>query len=196
MASIIRLCHWVMWLDGGRIVRTGTPSEVIAEYMATVAAAEPEVHVSQTDRPAFFRAMRVCNVHGETVQRVLFSQPIVIELVYEIREPLRGCVAALRVRNRESLTVFCSTERDSSGGDGSQREPGIYRSRCYIPPGWLMPGPYFVTVSLIREGIGFLDRHENVMRFDVLPDDSPTLDGRDGVVAPVLRWEVEQEVPA
>jgi len=61
-----------------------------------------------------------------------------------------------------------------------------------IPGGVLRPGSYFLTFGLYVENAEIIDRHENALTFEITPDESPLSDGRDGIITPILRWEVKR----
>jgi lipopolysaccharide transport system ATP-binding protein len=190
--AVTRLCQSAVWLEGGRVVRTGDAGKVVTDYLARVFARDAawESTAEPGGRPASIRSVRVVGSGGAERGVVEFSEPFVLELVYELSEPLLGCTAAIRVVNADGVVIFESSERDSTDWETRRRSPGLYRSGCTVPGGLLRAGRYSMSAYLLRENVEFFDERHNVISLEVTPQGSPAWDGRPGILAPLLSWDV------
>jgi hypothetical protein len=90
------------------------------------------------------------------------------------------------------VIIFTSTDVDDEGRHGRKRDPGVYVSRCEIPPRLLKRGMHFVTVmsdiSMVRVNFHL----ENVVKFSVDVVEGMFEDNRQGVLSPAFSWDVEK----
>jgi lipopolysaccharide transport system ATP-binding protein len=189
--AVTRLCQTAIWIDAGRVVRTGDAGKIVTEYLAQVFARDAAWESARAaGGPASIRSVRVLGRGGVDSGVIEFAEPFAVELRYEVSEPLLGCTAAVEVLNADGVVIFTSSERDSTDWEARRREPGLYRSACRIPGGLLRSGRYSVSAYVLRENVEFFDQQHNVVSFEVTPQGSPAWDGRAGVLAPVLPWDV------
>jgi hypothetical protein len=84
-----------------------------------------------------------------------------------------------------------SSERDSTNLENEFREVGRYRTVCNIPGKLLRNGLYYLNIGAYIENREVLDQQQNVLAFDVSTVGCPAMDGRLGVISPILHWDVE-----
>ncbi|MGH8106561.1 MAG: hypothetical protein ACREO2_09590, partial [Arenimonas sp.] len=99
---------------------------------------------------------------------------------------MRGRIA-LQIRDQNETPILSSASTDAFSILNDKFELGEHVSVCSVPGNLLMPGNYFVTISL-PIGNGDLIK-ENVCAFRIDASDSlASKDGRAGVIAPRLDW--------
>jgi len=191
MDAIARLCDWAIWLDGGHIEKFGSVDVVISDYLlrGTVACA-------QWERPADdrcsgeiqIRSVRLVSDDGQLLHAVGFENICHVEIEYVIPNQVTGCELSVRIKNSRGITVLESYDSDNSNWHSGNRGPGRYRSICRIPARLLAPGDYFISVGSGLYNLVSLDQHQDVLRFTVLATGSLPLEGREGIIVPLLEW--------
>jgi hypothetical protein len=90
--------------------------------------------------------------------------------------------------------IFTTSDADEAGVSAAPKEPGKYRARFEIPGGLLAPGSYTVLVAGHLPQRHIYDVVEQAVAFEISEQGSLTsLDGRKGVVTPLLKWETRKE---
>ncbi len=192
MGMIAELCGPAVWLDGGRIRATGKAAGVIARYQHTNAGAQPvwTRPVDASKPRVSLQVAQLRSVGGAPIQVVDFAQPFQIEILYDVYEPVQGCTVSFRICNAEALTIMVSSERDSTSFDTDRRQVGHYTAVCTMPGGMLRHGAYYLSIGAYIENRETIDQQQNVLAFEVSPIDCPAMDGRAGVLSPILPWSV------
>jgi len=193
MAAIADLCQTAMWIDGGRLRAFDAANKVVAEYLRTYATGQPSWQRPKSapvNPKATLLSARVLSKDGLPASIIEFAETFSIEINYSVLRPIMGCTVAYRLRNGEGTTIMVSSERDSTELESQVREIGTYHAACRIPGGLLRQGPYFLTVGVYIEGSEMIERFENILSFEISAVDCPAADGRAGVIAPVLEWNV------
>jgi hypothetical protein len=195
MAAIARLCEKVIWLNEGKIIAQGLATDIISRYLSSQSSANARWECSEhgllNSARGRILSATVGTLDENNIHLIDFSATFAIELVYQILQPMRF-TAGFRLRNEAGLTIFVSSEGDTTDWGFRTREPGIYNSRVVIPGGMLSPGSYFLTFGLYVENVQVIDRHEDALSFEISASGSPVSDGRDGVITPILTWEVRR----
>jgi lipopolysaccharide transport system ATP-binding protein len=193
LGTIIDLCQSVAWLHEGRVSMLGKPQEIVTRYVEHGIKSKPQwLRPKNSLRPrGSLLSVRLLSGNGTELDIVPFEESFQFEIFYEVSKPLKGCTAGLRLRNAQNTTVLVSSERDSTSIEMQVRRPGRYRALCKFPGGLLQVGIYYLTVGLYIEGLEIIDRYENLLAFEISPSNSSLTDGRDGVIAPMLSWQVE-----
>jgi lipopolysaccharide transport system ATP-binding protein len=197
MGAITRLCQRAIWLDGGKVVMDGVSNEVVNGYNAQFLTVRPQWKRPQAARPEDeFAFLSVAVRNQEQEQSGIFNgdEPISITVHYLVRRELAGCQIGARVHNSEGLVVFTTSDADGSGTSALPREPGDYESSLDLPPNLLVPGAYYVTLGAHLPNRSVYDVIEQAVVFEVSNAGSlRSLDGRFGVVAPLIPWNTSKQ---
>jgi lipopolysaccharide transport system ATP-binding protein len=193
MAAITGFCGSAIWVNEGKIEARGKSTDIVSRYLSSLSTGnsrwERPQSVSQNSRARILSAeVRASN--AKAINQIDFPDTFAIELVYQILKPMR-CTAGFRLKNDTGIDILCSCEADTTDWGIEVREPGIYHARAIVPGGLLRPGSYLLTFGLFIENIETIDRYENALTFEITSIDSLS-DGRDGVLTPFLKWEVER----
>jgi lipopolysaccharide transport system ATP-binding protein len=195
MGAIARLCARSLWLDGGRIVLDESSSKAINCYQSQHLKASAEWR-RNSDKPVKEFAFLAISVHtGQGEFCTLFNgdEPILVEIQYAVYRSLSGCQIGVRVYTSEGVVVFTTTDADSLGVSALPKEIGQYQARFTIPGRFLAPGVYYVLVASHLPGRNSYEIIEQAVTFEVSPSFSlSSLDGRLGVVAPLLTWNTKE----
>lgn len=199
MGSIARLCGRSFWLDVGKVVLDGPSPEVVRHYQSHYVATNAQWYRRGSAKQATnfaFLTIDVRNTKGKP--SVLFEgdEPILIEIRYVVYHPLSSCQIGTRLYNSDGIVVFTTTDADNSDVTSSPKETGQYQTCFTIPGNYLAPGTYSLLVAGHFPRREIYEVIEQAVTFEVAPSKSlASLDGRLGVVAPLLRWNTIRENP-
>ena len=198
--ALSRMCEQVFLLEAGRIVQSGSPHEVLPQYLATahsISATETwdDLDTAPGDDVVRLRNVRVRGENGATTGTQDIRSPVGIEVVYDVLQPGHVLIPNYHFFNDEGLQLFVVQDVFSEWRR-SPRPTGRYTSTAWLPGNFLAEGRVTVDVAVSshvpstqihvmkRHAVGFqvIDSHEgNSARGDFtgqLP----------GVVRPVANW--------
>ena len=196
LGAITRLCSRVLWLDGGRVRMDGAATAVVGAYQL-----EGFAHRAQWNRPASldatgdfcFAEVAVQSSNGVYTSLFNSDEPVSIAMEYEVHRCLSGCQVGIRVLNAEGVVIFTSGDADYLGMSASPKDPGRYRTAVQIPAGFLAPGSYSVLVAAHLPERSVYEVIESAVAFEIAaPGSLAALDGRLGVVTPLLPWDTSR----
>jgi len=196
MAAITQLCGRALWLKGGEIKLSGSPSDVVTSYLtagSTAAGAWTNPALASSGATDFrFISASILSNDNEPAAVVDFDKGFRAEIGYELYRAIKGLHVIYQVLNSRGEFIWSTFDTDRNGySDQSLREPGRYVSSCQVPGFLLRPGRYTLSI-----GAGTAERrlaaYENVMSFDVSSVGFHFNENRQGVITPLLEWKVER----
>lgn len=211
MAAVTRLCSRTILLEEGAIAADGETREVISKYLNAdreesggVEWKSPEK--APGDEVARLKRMRMVDRGGNS--RTLFSmrEPVYIEVEYWLLQGQERVVPMIQVVNENGISVFVSAANHDPAYRDPERCPGVYRSRCEIPPDLMAEGAFSVDVWIrVLYPRRIFVRESNLLTFRV--QDTGVGDSSrgefqgnwGGTIAPLLRWSTDffaKEPPA
>jgi lipopolysaccharide transport system ATP-binding protein len=200
MPAVKSLCTRVVHLSQGTIVDDGPPQAVVATYLAAAQetlSAERRWDVAERPGSSQFRlcSLRVLDPRGEVTGVYSSSEPIVIEMEFELESLHSALVVGFDLINHDGVVVFKSLHNDRHPRDWPPVKAGHNRIRCEIPAGLLNGGTYSVAPKVGLHSIAYFLNGEAEVSFDVLLDHSESpfwnaasRDKFTGVIAPCLAW--------
>ena len=122
MAAIAKLCQRVALLDQGKLRALGTPHEVIAEYLRTVANDQRAVvTLAPNDliEPLKRLALTTFDAKGEINGSLILGERWSIRVKFEISAALEHCIVAVGLRTLDSipLVTIWSRATDLQAGE-------------------------------------------------------------------------------
>jgi len=197
MGAITRLCERSICLDEGQIIIDGKSNQVVDHYqfrhIKPCAEWNRADSVGKGDGVAFLRVI-LSNSEGCPTSLFDGDEPVHMEIHYIVRRPLSGCQIGTRISTSEGLVVFTTTDADNSGVSALPKEPGFYRTCFAIQGGFLAPGKYHLLVGAHLPYRNVYEVIEQAVVFEVTPSKSlVSLDGRLGIVTPLINWETYKE---
>jgi lipopolysaccharide transport system ATP-binding protein len=187
MQLIQKLCPTAILLDKGGVIAAGSVADVQPKYLAAGAGGASAWSPDRRDGEAFqYERVEIVPPAGYSANALPADQPFEIEFRFGLTAAVSGRLA-LKVRNQFGVVVFTSCDTDSEPFMSRRWQRGEYVERCTIPPGLLVPGQYWLTIS---RPLGEADEIlEDICCFVVDRMGSLTeRDNREGVIAPALHW--------
>jgi lipopolysaccharide transport system ATP-binding protein len=147
MQAVARLCQRVIWLDKGRVVRDGNPSDVVAEYQAASLASGTKFHKGDAEKgrhanvQAEILSVRLLNAEGEVVGAARLTEDAFIRIRMKARKAdvaLRGIVDV----ETKGTFLFRSIQEEQIVSEGRSIVDLIVR----LPANLLAPTTYTIGV--------------------------------------------------
>lgn len=185
---IAQVCHRVLWLDKGAVVQSGKADAVLSSYLSSNRQNAPQwSQPSDLSKEFIFHRVSIIASEGNTPDSIAASQPFNIAFQYEVLvEGLRGRIA-IQIRNQHDMSILTSSNTDAGTALRMPMLPGVHSEYCQIPGNLLVPGIYYLTISMPASNSDFV--FENVCSFQIQDADSlVSRDGRNGFIAPLLKW--------
>ncbi len=183
-AAVRTLCTRAILLDHGRLIRQGSPDDVLDYYNALIAHTEEMREIVQTGGTtrSGSGAARIlsASIAGKDGPRTMFisGEPATIEVVLELKQPLEDLTLGMLIRDRLGNEVF-GTNSFNLGIPlhPLTGAPGERRVSFAIPELNLGPGSYNLTLALhasFNHTAGNYDWWDGALVFEVVcPVDRP-----------------------
>jgi lipopolysaccharide transport system ATP-binding protein len=173
MPAIKTLCHRALLLDHGQVKFAGDAASVVQFYLQgheqrstrTWAVAERPGNESLR-----LNSVRVLNANGDVVSQVNISEPLTVEIDYEIVKAGSAVAFSLILIDADGYGLFGSLNNTEQAYYGRSLNTGVYRSQCTINGDLLNAGHY--NFSLVGFGANWTDpfRVDHVVSFEGLDD--------------------------
>jgi lipopolysaccharide transport system ATP-binding protein len=202
MSAVIRLTEEALVLDKGKMVYRGPTPEAVEFYMSSGFAQSSE-RVWQADEiPAVAHpfkplALRVRDPRGHVSDTVISSEPLTIEMEYELDKPIQGLRVGVYMLTIRGEFVFTSFDTDSPEeyNKYATRPAGKYVSRCQVPADFFNEGQYVLGVNASSYRVKRYFQDEHALSFTVEGTGAPGKqwpEVRLGPIRPRLNWQIEK----
>jgi lipopolysaccharide transport system ATP-binding protein len=194
--AVAKLTNRAVCLRHGRRLALGSTSEVIKLYLETNGPlisnwVRPAAQLNNSD--VEFTAVRCRECSGNNSARFWAGEPFILEFDFKVRQELDAQIAFRLNSSVDASTVLTSALSDRDELKATRLKPGEYRGQCFVPKHLLVPGKYHLLVAANRPNGSPFDLVNSVLEFEISSVGSLTaIDGRWGVVAPSLNWELAQ----
>jgi lipopolysaccharide transport system ATP-binding protein len=200
MGAIRSLCEEAILFEGGQLVMTGEPGEVISRYLSASAPKDSEVEGQivwdSKDAPSSddlrLRSIRMLNGSGVPQTTFESDKPLTVEVEYQVLQRMRGARFCLTLLTQEGEIAFSATDHMF------QQEtlvPGTYKTACHLPGGLLNRRQYVVTLQCDIPGERYVLPAAEYLNFTVsgIGNQASTFpESWPGVVCPRILWTVEE----
>jgi lipopolysaccharide transport system ATP-binding protein len=198
LGAVRRLCERAVLLDHGRLLATGPPSDVVAEYMSR-ALPEQSAGRSQIapDAPrlgtgeARLREVGLTSEDNEPLGALHLGQPFRITAVFDVWEPIEDIVVEFGISSLGGDRVATAQSSDREG-PMLRFAPGR-REISAAFDATMLPGEFTIDVGIHHRSGVTIDYVQDSLRFTALnaaehgSDHYPWTDVR-GFVRPPARW--------
>ncbi len=202
MQAVTRLCNRALLIDAGKVILSGPIAEVVPAYLNLGLThpgerSWPDGPHAPGNRVVRLRKVRVRGQAGETLDSVSVASLFGIEMEYEVAIADRVLFPSITIANEWGVNVLWSTDTRHEL-HGKPRAVGRYRATVWVPANFMAEGTFTVTAamtSLAPKQVHFSEA--GAVHFQVLDAlDGTTARGAytlhvDGVVRPLLDWDVE-----
>ena len=146
--QIRRLCHRVVWIDGGQVRMDGQTQQIVAAYESAMTSSE---RISGKREEGQFEGARFLNweiCESTEDPHVLNTVgPVTVKFTVDVRKPIRSGYHGIGLHNHDRQLIWgWATTEDL------RFEVGEHEFRYTFPMLPLRPGPYSWVVSLYQDG--------------------------------------------
>lgn len=192
LQAIMRLCTRAFLLDGGELVKSGAPSEVVSDYVESSSATKLtglEKEIAQG--PIRLKQITITQ-DGHDAQEFLDNgKPFEVRIKYDLLSPARDVLLGFDVLTSDGTVIFRTYDMLAVGM--GERQPGSYESVCEFPGKFFKMRSYHMHFLVgIHRMVGWLSKDKISMRlnFDGLKDWDVTFEG---FLLPRGEWSVNAE---
>ena len=190
LGSMRSMCDEVAWLDHGKLLAVGKPSDVVDEYQGAThedRAVDPESGTGSRWGSGELVVSRVELVHdGSATSHVPTGAETCIRMHYQASSPVEEPVLGIALHTLDGQQVTGPNTRDVGLSTGVVQGEGVVD--LHVPQLLLTPGTYELTVAVYDHSLTHaFDHREKLLRFDVVPG---TPSDRFGVVSLGGTWDV------
>jgi lipopolysaccharide transport system ATP-binding protein len=201
MAAAKSLCTRGLVLDAGQVVLTGDIQQAVDHYLgANIGGISERVWLDDKTAPgderARLRAARTLNGEGRAVEQVSLSEPMMLEVEYEVWDAELPLNISVTVHSHDGILVFVTTNVTDQDFYAKPHLPGRYRSRVTIPGHFFNEGRYAFTVVLTeraRKSVAVAHQAVAIDVVDLGENRGGYFGAWHGVVRPLLQWRTASE---
>jgi lipopolysaccharide transport system ATP-binding protein len=201
MSAVLRLTEESLVIEKGCLVLRAPTPEAVDYYLSRGFSHEGQHSWHPEDIPADAapfhpQSIRVLNPQNQVSDTVRSTEPITLEIEYDLTAPVSGLRVGLYLISTRGEYIFASFDTDDPGlfDRYSVRAAGHYVSRCTIPPDYLNEGRYVIGVNASSFRIKRFFQDEQALTFNVDAAGAPGMhwpEPRLGPVRPRLDWQIK-----
>jgi lipopolysaccharide transport system ATP-binding protein len=204
MQAINQLCDRAIWLEDGRLLEDGDPSEVVTQYLHSALGRGSRIAWTDDasapgDDLARLLGVRAIDEDGDAVDAVDARQAVGIEITYRVLREGPPLFGKIKVYDGQGNIVFNAMDIGPHSDMGS--EPGRYLTTAWIPGNLLNEGRASIEAGVYTLHAPKL--HPRAWKPDAVsftiydPGDGDSARGRftgqlRGAVRPLLDWTTER----
>ena len=201
MSAILRLTEETIVIEKGHLAMRAPTPQAVDYYLSAGFSQEGQRHWLPDEIPADaapFKpvAIRVKNPKGDVVDTLRSTEPVTIELEYELEQAITGLrvgIYLLSMRGEYIMTSF-DTDDPTEFDRLSTRKEGHYVSRCTLPADLLNEGRFMIAVNASTFRVKRYFQDEQALTFNIDAAGAPGMhwpEPRLGPIRPRLTWNIE-----
>lgn len=187
IGQIAALCNRGIYLEKGMVKYDGGVSEAIDLYL-NKSKTENGASVSFAEKPAeyFISQLKLENEQGQALNQFRHDEAYYFSVTLHCRKKINDVLLAFLVNDsvgKRIVTMQLSLSDKMGAGDSK-------KFRAKLPPHFLMPNDYLVTVAIHIPNVQLFDEHLNVVGFKIVDNGSEfyKYSGDLGYVFPKNEW--------
>ena len=200
MNAVQSLCQRAIWLDEGKVVKEGTASSVVSDYLVSGNARQLEevwddIATAPGNEIVRLHRIRVRPESEFSTEPLTCQTPFVIEIEYWNLTPGTRLHVALHLYTQQDIIAFTTGNGAQVVGHDAYTAAGLFRCTCYVPGELLNTGRHRFVVLVVKDHESVIYQHQSAVSFEILDQNAAEAGfyGREpGVVQPALKWTTEQ----
>ena len=146
MTQIRRLCERAIWVDGGKIIRSGPTEAVAAEYETAAISGGSGEDRRSTNAKARFVRWEIADARAAERHTLRTQGEVAVKFVIDVRQPIRSAHHGIALRNSDNQLIWGMTT------DHLELEAGEQELSYTFPSLPVRPGTYSWLVTLYENG--------------------------------------------
>jgi lipopolysaccharide transport system ATP-binding protein len=166
--SVQELCSKCVLLEQGQIKIVDGTKKVVDEYFNEITPiTKREVKLDKkAGADISFSKVSMTDEEGEVAYDIQYNEGFYINLDLNVFKEIRNVDVSVSINNSQNLIIFSSLS-DIKKGQLRNFLPGKYAFKVKFCGGFLMPGKYFVRISIHQPGTVNIDTREDVLGFTI-----------------------------
>jgi len=168
--AIEQLCSSTILLKNGKIIKAGPTKEIIGEYLENITPSEEseKILIPKTENNAFFSKISITNTENKTTNKIKQAEDFYINLELNVLKEIQNTDVSVSLKNSQGVIVNFSSLSDKSPEHLQSFTPGIHHLKVKFFGKFLMPGVYFIRISLHHPGTENIDTRDDILAFSIL----------------------------
>jgi lipopolysaccharide transport system ATP-binding protein len=198
MAAVRRLCQWAILLDNGTAVAEGTTDDIVTRHLTSLLSNQNPnaIWIDKWNPPEYRDSFGIDSVEtvlsdGTASSVFTMDQGIYVQVTYRVMQPFESVRFSMHLKTVDGIFVLSSTDADTLSSHGRPRLPGRFVTRCRIPGNLLAPRQYVINLGAYIRSNEIISGGESVVSFEVLETGGPIVGKMQGVISPLLEWQLE-----
>jgi len=194
MGAISQLCNKCILLNEGRIKLIGKTENVIKKYLTTSLQNNYEINEPKHKQfGAYFTKFFLSDSKEDIKNIFKLGEIIIVNSKIKVLSSGIHLISVIHVYNQEGKCLFASSNSHESSMNDKKFEDGLYTLQCIIPEYFFNVGRYYISFILITNNDKIIDRHEQILVFDMINDFTIGTEYKGewtGLVRPKLHWKL------
>jgi lipopolysaccharide transport system ATP-binding protein len=157
LRAVAELCERCIWIEGGRIVRSGSPQEVILAYISSTQTTKsegkipPELHREDSTGSICFRTIRILDKENRRTTALSFGERLRITAEFDVLRRVEEVRLVVGIEKLDGTRIAYLHHTDDPSTRPLDLMPGSYvvSMEVDVP---LMPGGYSVQLGARESG--------------------------------------------
>jgi lipopolysaccharide transport system ATP-binding protein len=150
MGAVKNLCTHALLMKDGTLRKDGSPSEIIDLYLSEGSAADRVLEWPVSERPTSteltVHSVKVLDEKDRLDSLLTSADDLKVEIEYTLKTSVKDLRVAIFLMTLDGTEVFSSSDYNFQI-PSRLREPGRYKSVCYIPGRLLNAGNYMTRID-------------------------------------------------
>ena len=174
MAAIKQLCNRSILLNQGGIEIDGTTSEVVNQYLThnSSTASEKVEFMPNPSLDLSFTSISIINQKNIATTTFSNNDEIYIAIEFTVFKDVKYGEISICLKNSLEVNVLFANLSDSYKKKLFDFKAGKYSIKVKIKDNFLFPDTYYITLIAHQPMLKDIDRHNDVIRFDIIDIDS------------------------
>jgi hypothetical protein len=146
MSQIRRLCERAIWVDGGKIVRSGPTESVAADYETAAISGDSSGDERSKNAKARFVRWEIADVRSAEPHTLRTLGEVTVKFMVDVRQPIRSAHHGITLRNSDNQLIW------GMATDHLELEVGEHELSYTFPSLPVRPGTYSWLATLYEDG--------------------------------------------
>jgi lipopolysaccharide transport system ATP-binding protein len=191
MGMIAELCSTALLLDRGGVAARGFTRDVVDGYLTQASSAGRTTFLAaeQTDKEIVVLEVGSQTISGRLTSYFRHDEPIVVSTKCRVKRAAPNSVMGFFVKDHKGRKIFTNVNPDWSKFVADGR---LVRTVVTIPPCFLAPGQYYVTIAISIPNVAMIDQASDALLMTIIDGGSEysRYEGYDyGCVFARCEWE-------
>jgi lipopolysaccharide transport system ATP-binding protein len=164
MAAISKLCQSCMLINQGKIASIGSPDGVVKQYLESVSDENNHWHDRSGSHRVKIDRIDILDADGQKNKQITMGDPMVVHVMGHAESSSIEFTGTIQLVAPDGIIVLYASDQYAVLHAGSGN---TFSARFCIDELLLMPGDYYVSVWIGKEGIEELDFIRNAAKISV-----------------------------